>query len=611
MLKVCGRQYSSSIILARLSIDYEFAMTSKLSCLPIIALLLFNYLPNVQAQSVEDLGAEQSEQLLREQQRRLKMIERERLLRELERSLSPIEIKTPQIKGKQLSTGICFPITKIELEGADNLLKSEKHALVNPYLKRCLDLNDIDALRTDIDRFYINSGWIMSRSYLQPNQNIKGGELKFRVLEGILEGIELNNNTPADNRQLSTAFPDTIEQIIHIRDIEQGLDQINRLASNRATMNIEPVMGKPGYSKIFINNTPVNRHRFYIGLDNLGSESSGRERARLSTNLDNLLSLNDSWYLSTTQYVGGDEDQQGSRSSGFAASIPYGFWTYSLSRNLSKYTSYVGSATTPFNTSGDSNTKSLKVARIVHRDQASKATLSLTLNTKVSNSFLEGIRLDSSSRKLTTFDIGLNYVNRKPNSLWTFLISYSLGLDILGALEDGSNNSNTIPQAQFEKLGWDISLHWPIKFWSDDWTYRGSWSGQISSDPLFGSEQIAIGNQSSVRGFHDSPVSGDTGLYFSNDFRWTPSDPVLGINNITVIAGLDLGYVTAKDDNISNSGHSGATLTGVSLGVEHLTNLGSQQQLSWALTLGIPLTAPDFVDEESRVIFFNLDWKVW
>jgi len=265
----------------------------------------------------------------------------------------------------------------------------------------------------------------------------------------------------------------------------------------------------------------------------------------------------------------------------------------------------------PFMTSGNLNNNSLKVSRIAHRGRTSKTTLNLTLTTKDSNSFLEDVRLDSSSRKLTVFDIGLNHVARDHDSIWSFIVNYSRGLDILGALEDGPEYSSTIPKAQFEKLDWDISLSLPIKSWGEAWAYRGSWSGQISSDPLFGSEQIAIGDLSSVRGFRDSPVAGDAGLYFNNDIRWKPSthDPLL--KSITVSAGLDLGYVTAKDGNIASSGHSSAALTGFALSVEQAINLGSQQQLSWALTLGIPLSAPDFIEEKSSIFFFNMDWKMW
>ncbi len=576
-----------------------------------IAVLLFSLSASVLAQTAAELGAAQSEQILRQEQRRLKMLERERLLRELERSLFPVEVLPPQPQDTAVSTDTCFNITEIVLRGADNLFQVEKESLRQPYLNQCLNLNDIDALRTDIDRFYISRGWIMSRAYLEPKQNISGGVLVFRILEGKLDSIDLNQNEPEERRQIATAFPDMVEQIIHIRDIEQGLDQMNRLASNRATMNIEPVKDKPGYSRIRIQNTPANRHRLYFGFDNQGSNSTGRERARLKADLDNLLSLNDHWYLSTTDTIGGGEMRKESKSYNLGVSIPYGYWTYSFDTSHSEYISTVESAAVPFQTSGDSSNDSFKISRIAHRDQNSKTSLNLTLTVKETNSFLEDVRLDTSSRKLTIFDIGVSHLLRNPGSIWSFQVIYSRGLDILGAATDGPESGNTIPKAQFEKLAWDISIDLPIKAWGEAWSYRGSWSGQVSRDPLFSSEQISMGDLSSVRGFRDSPIPGDAGLYFNNDINWRPSSPYWLFRNISLAAGLDLGYVRAKNSDIAGSGESDATIAGFSLSAQQAISLGGQQQLFWSLTLGVPLSAPDFVDEEGSIIFFILDWKMW
>ena len=83
------------------------------------------------------------------------------------------------------------------------------------------------------------------------------------------------------------------------------------------------------------------------------------------------------------------------------------------------------------------------------------------------------------------------------------------------------------------------------------------------------------------------------------------------LKNMTVAAGLDFGYVVAKDNNIANSGVSHASLAGLALSVNQAISLSRRQQLFWSITLGIPVSAPAFVEEESSVIYFNLDWKVW
>ena len=213
----------------------------------IATILLFSPISSF-ALTINQIADQQSEQLLRQQQQQLKLEERKRNLEELERSLFIIDTPLPQSKpSKELESDVCFNITEIELKGADNLFLFEKEALVTPYLNRCLTANHIDELRVSIDRFYIEKGWILSRSYLLPNQNLKSGKLIFKVLEGHLDNIKLNNNSLSDRMQISTAFPYMVGEVLYIRDIEQGLEQMNRLASNKAKMNIIPVKDKPGY----------------------------------------------------------------------------------------------------------------------------------------------------------------------------------------------------------------------------------------------------------------------------------------------------------------------------------------------------------------------------
>jgi hemolysin activation/secretion protein len=83
------------------------------------------------------------------------------------------------------------------------------------------------------------------------------------------------------------------------------------------------------------------------------------------------------------------------------------------------------------------------------------------------------------------------------------------------------------------------------------------------------------------------------------------------LQNITVGAGLDLGYVVANDDNIANSSASHASLAGLALSVNQAISLSRRQHLFWSLTLGIPVSAPAYVEKESSVIYFSLDWKIW
>jgi len=237
----------------------------------VVAIFSLFFIPATFAASPAQISFQQNEQQLREQQRLLKSRERERLLEELERSLNRTE--TPAIVPVAIvapPSDVCFDIHQIVFEGIENMLESEARTLKQPWLGTCMSLADIDLLRSRIDKFYIEAGWIMARAYLQPNQNIKSGTLIYIIHEGKLEEIKLNFNGTKERLQIATAFPSMIDEVIFIRDVEQGLDQMNRLQSNRASMTMEPVKNKPGRTDILINNIIHNPYRFSLGYDNQG-----------------------------------------------------------------------------------------------------------------------------------------------------------------------------------------------------------------------------------------------------------------------------------------------------------------------------------------------------
>ena len=568
-------------------------------------------LPVSHAAAPEKSGFQQNEQQLREQQQLLKFRERERLLKELERSLNREEL--PRIVPSAViapPSDICFEIREIIFDGTENMLENDARELKEPWLGSCMSLADIDVLRSNIDKFYIESGWIMARAYLQPNQNIKSGTLIFKIHEGKLEDIKLNFNKTSERLQIATAFPSMIGETIYIRDIEQGLDQMNRLQSNRASMTMEPVKDKPGQTSMLINNVIHNPYRMYAGYDNQGSKTTGDKRGVLTFDGDNLLSLNDNLFINITESLESQVERSNSSYS-INLSVPYGYWLYALSINHSRYKSTNVNAIASFVTKGESNTNTFRASRVVHRSKTSKTTAGFALNMKDTETFLEDVRLETGTRKLTVTDLRLLHVARQATYLWTAQLTYSRGLDAFGALLDDPLTGDDIPKAQFEKLAWNLSLNKPFNLGNNYFNFQSALFGQISRDALFGSEQIAIGDLYSVRGFRDSPAAGDSGSYIKNDINWSPQLKNHFLRKLSFSFGLDAGYVRVRNNNINNTGDSSVTLVGMAVGAQQVIDFPYDQQLSWNLNIGKGLSAPDYIDKSNPVVIFNLNWKFW
>jgi hemolysin activation/secretion protein len=129
---------------------------------------------------------------------------------------------------------ICINIKEVIVTGNDEICTNCIDEITNNYLNKCLTLLDIDKMLQEVTNYYINKGFVTSRAYMNmPQKRIKEGVLEIKIVEGKVSKIEGINK-----RGLWTAFPFIVGKILNIRDVEQGLDQMNRLPSNQAIMDM-------------------------------------------------------------------------------------------------------------------------------------------------------------------------------------------------------------------------------------------------------------------------------------------------------------------------------------------------------------------------------------
>ncbi len=188
-----------------------------------IALLVCLASPSVMAATLpgdQDLIRDRQNRLLEDQQRRLEQ------LKEL-----PGKEARPEAPAAPVDSR-CFPIQTIELQGADHLPAPERERLLKPYTGQCLGVSQLNALLKDLTDFYIDKGLMTSRAYL-PQQDMSKGHLQVLVVEGKLEGLKGADNSKLTDRELAMAFPGKSGEILNLREIEQAVDQLNRLPSNQ------------------------------------------------------------------------------------------------------------------------------------------------------------------------------------------------------------------------------------------------------------------------------------------------------------------------------------------------------------------------------------------
>ncbi|VXC48206.1 Outer membrane transporter CdiB [Enterobacterales bacterium 8AC] len=519
-----------------------------------------------------------------QQQQRDLLQQNQQQRQQLQRSISPTRPEAPPVAAEG---GPCFTLNTIRLEGATHLPASAQQTLTQPYLQRCLNLAQIQTLVQQVSDWYIARGYITSRAFLT-EQDLSRGELKLLILEGQLEKIQLDKR---DDRMLKMAFPGLVGTILNLRDIEQGMEQINRLRQQPVKIEILPG-SQPGYSVVNLTATPEFPVMLGLGFDNSGQKSTGTGQINGSLTGNNLLGLADQWFVSGARSSDFASDHN-ARSVQAGVSLPYGYWLADYNYSYSDYLSTINNQGFDWRSSGDSQTHRFNLSRVVFRNSEIKTGLALGLTHRINRNYLNDARLESSSRKLTSLSLGVTHSQKLWGGFATFNPTYSRGVPWLGA-EDDSGKSNDAPRAEFNKTSFSSSYYLPL---AQNWTYLTSVYGQWSPDRLYGSERLTIGGESSVRGYKEQYLSGDNGGYWRNEVNWSPfSLPYLG--TITLLGAVDGGYLRHDSQDTYASG----TLWGGAVG------LGSRNRYFGSqLTVGWPLSHPSWLEPDRVSVYYRIN----
>ncbi|MGR9453825.1 ShlB/FhaC/HecB family hemolysin secretion/activation protein [Rhizobium leguminosarum] len=450
--------------------------------------------------------------------------------------------------------GACFDITRVEIDGANLLSAQEIGKVTAPYGNRCVGLAEINAVLRDVTHLYIDHGYVTSRAYVPQQDIAKTRILRLLVVEGTLSDIYLNGQKVAGSGSLATAFPGLIGRVVNIRDIEQGLDQMNRLQANDAKSAMLPGP-KDGTSILNIENRPGRPWHVSLGNNNMGQESTGFSRSSASLGLDDLLDINDQWSFSY-EHSGPDypwrNDGKGyGNSYSGSVSVPYGYSTVSLNGSWYQYESAVEGNFSSLETSGNSGQAGLGIDRVVLRDKDSITTVRSSLTYKQTNNFLLGNLIEVGSRRYTVGEIGISHSRRMFGGIWVFDASYDKGLGLFDAVEPGDPGAGNA-DPRFSKFNATISVTQPFTLAGRQLELTSLLSGQYSPDNLLGAEQISLGSYSNVRGTRESVLFGNNGMFSHNEIVWRTKSNESGdavakvLGELRPYLGLDYGRVYSQ-----------------------------------------------------------------
>ena len=422
-----------------------------------------------------------------------------------------------------------FFIERINVEDELQLIDdTTKYTILKKYENKNLTLLDIKELGQELNEEYIKAGYITTRVMLAPDQDLATKTLTLSLIYGKIEEIVLDDDTGRDRRKVFFAFPTEVGDVLNIKDIDQGIDNINRLESNDVKMDI--VSGESfGFSKIVITSNKEKPWRIKIGYDYL---EENKKKIKTTVELDNLAGINDSLYI----YYKGDYENFGKGKKGKddttsfygGYSFPLKTWEFSLDYSHTKEKNINRGFLSSYEIKSKSIDYSVNASKMLYRNDALKVKLDLGLALKSEETYIDSLRLKSQDRDFAVASIGFSGIWRVWGGMSSYSIKYYKGLDALGAKNDGDFSIGVMTEPsplssdkkyQFDKLYGSFSWYKPFNIGKQRFTFRTAFGGQYTKDNLFSSERISIGGHDTIRGYSKN-VSGDIGFYTKTEISY-------------------------------------------------------------------------------------------
>ena len=488
----------------------------------------------------------------------------------------------------------CFPIRQIGLKGEDAARFAWALKAADDAIGLCLGSAGVNTVLGKVQNALVGAGFVTSRVLAAP-QDLLSGRLELVLVTGRVRAVRFAAPADQDGPSWRTAMPARPGDILNLRDIEQALENLKRVPTAEADIDIVPGE-QPGESDLLIKWRQARPVRLSLSADDSGSDSTGKYQGGATVSLDNLLGWHELAYFSANRDLpaGGARGEHGTRSYAAHYSMPAGYWLFSLNASHYRYYQSIAGANQTYIYSGTSGNVDVKAARVLYRDAARKTTAALRLYQRRSNNFIDDTEVQVQRRQMGGFDLSLAHKEFIGDATLDASLTYKRGTHMFGTLpapEEEFNEGTARPTI----VNADIALALPFAVGGAKLQYQASVRAQKARAPLIPQDRFAIGGRYTVRGFDgESSLSADGGWLLRDELSWSVSE------RAQLYLGLDYGRVSG--------GHS-ALLVGTSLAGGALGWRGQLGGLQIDVFAGRPLRKPEHFRTASRTGGFSVNYQ--
>ena len=538
----------------------------------------------------------------------------QQLQREVDVRLDDTRQSTLTPSAAESAESPCFPIHTVTLTGdaAGRFQFALKKALKETGFQsgQCLGAQGINRIMVAAQNAVIGRGYTTTRILAAP-QDLNSGTLELTVLPGKVRSVRTDTSHNDQTRAARiAAFQNEIPlkggDILNLRRIEQGLENLKRVPTAEADIQIVPA-DAPDESDIIVAwRQRLLPYRLSLGVDDSGSKTTGKYQSSLTFSADNPFGLSDLFYLSYGRHLGHTDahtDSEGKKTAGgtqsyaFHYSVPAGNWLWSWNHNYYRYHQAVAGINEVYDYNGKSRGSDIGFTRLLYRDARRKSHIGFKLWQKENQSFIDDAEVEVQRRKTAGWQLSLKHKEYIGRSTLDIGLGYKRGTGMADAIaapeevfDEGTSRMKVITA--------DISYNHPFQIGRQHFVYDTALHAQWNKTRLTPLDKIAIGGRYTVRGFDgESSLSAERGWYWRNEAGW-----YFQAAHQFYLA-LDGGHVSGDSAQYL----LGQTLIGAAAGLRGQFKAGGS--LNYDLFVGKPIKKPQGFSKRTAVFGFNLNYS--
>lgn len=476
-----------------------------------------------------------------------------------------------------------FDLNELRVEGAELLGQAEVERAVYPFLGPGRTAEDVDAARAALEKVYFERGY-QAVAVAIPPQKVKNGVVTLRVTEGKIGKLRVVGARWSSAARIEASAPSMAEGAVpNFKAITRDIVSLNQLADRRVTPALR-AGAVPG--TVDVDLTVEDRLPLHGTVE--VNDRHGRDTTPIRTSAT--VRYDDLWQrghsLSVTyQAAPSRPDDTQVWSASYLARLPEVPWLSLMAYGVKQ----------------DSDVSTVGSTNVVGRGEIAGLRAIATL--PGGGTFFHSLTAGADYKRFQE-ELGSDAEQpvSYPITYWPITVQYGaswvngatrteLGLGATLNVRQASSSARRFDDKRYNARGNFHYLRGDLartQALPAGWSLRGKVSGQLSNQPLLGSEQFSAGGAETVRGYLESVAVGDSGGVATVEVR-TPSLAGLwgkrGVTELTLHVFTDGGYLAVNDPGVEE--HERQELCSAGAGMQ----LRLWDRVSGTVEVGVPLMA--------------------